>query len=79
VHFQVADPHVVVAACSGNSACHKAGLAGNCCPADDGTVLGCCPPGSELIGSTNDDDADGHARRRTTMPFLRDGGSSRRH
>eukprot|EP00756_Hemistasia_phaeocysticola_P016988 Hpha_TRINITY_DN15509_c0_g7::TRINITY_DN15509_c0_g7_i1::g.105923::m.105923 len=30
------------AACSANPGCAKLGLAGNCCPANDGTILACC-------------------------------------
>jgi hypothetical protein len=77
--IQVRKPHTVVAACSGNSACHFAGITGNCCPTDDGTILGCCPPGSEKVGSNDDDDeidgsggsdSSGRVRRRITLPFL---------
>ena len=31
-----------LAACSAHSACTKLELVGNCCPTDEGVVLGCC-------------------------------------
>ena len=35
----------VSAVCANNVACKATGLTvGNCCPTDDGTMLGCCPP-----------------------------------
>ena len=30
------------------------GFNDNCCPADDGSVLACCPPGSELLSHHHD-------------------------
>jgi hypothetical protein len=38
-------PHAVAASCARNTACRAIGLTGgDCCPTDDGTMLGCCPP-----------------------------------
>ena len=45
---------LVDASCLSNEACTNQGLAGNCCPTDDGSFLGCCNNASSISVAKNE-------------------------
>ncbi len=46
--------------CASNAACGSLGLTGNCCPTDEGVLLGCCSSSDSGIASSGDDTSGGN-------------------
>ena len=46
--------------CASNAACGSLGLMGNCCPTDEGVLLGCCSSSDSGSASSGDDTSGGN-------------------